>query len=565
MTIGKSKHTVRSARAGVLLLLLALVVALFSLTCSNTTTQTQPAQSSQPPQQVKVARPTLAAASLVPPPGPVSGTLNLYSSQLKTLDPATSSDEGTHYVVQNIFSGLVCLNDAMTPCSDIAENCTISEDGKTYTFSLKPDVRFHDGRAVTADDFKYSWERACKPETNSPTAQGILGDIVGVNDMLSGKVSTIAGITVVDNATLRVTLEAPKPYFFYKLTYPVAFVVDRANVAAGDAWWHTPNGTGPFKLSKYGQGESFTLQRNPSYYGEKAKIEAVNYHILEGHSLELYEKSNIDVAEVGTSYIDMATDNSSHFSKELIITPVLETTFVGFNCKSPPFDDENVRLAFAQSIDKNKVVRLTLRSMSKQANSMLPPVMPGYDSNFRGQEFDPVKAKEFLAKSKYAASLPHITMTMSGLGNETTLFQEAIIAEWRTNLGVEVEIRQMEPERFIDHLKAEKDQMFLLDWVADYPHPQAILGTLFASDSEQNYGEFTSAMFNSLLAKAAQESDSEQGASLYGQADKQLIEEAGCIPLVSANSYVLVKPYVKGYALDVQGIVHLNRVSVESH
>jgi oligopeptide transport system substrate-binding protein len=202
--------------------------------------------------------------------------------------------------------------------------------------------------------------------------------------------------------------------------------------------------------------------------------------------------------------------------------------------------------------------------MSKQANSMLPPGMPGYDSNFRWQEFDPVKAKEFLAKSKYAASLPHITMTTSGLGNETTLFQEAIIAEWRTNLGVEVEIRQMEPERFIDHLKAEKDQMFLLDWMADYPHPQAILGTLFASDSEQNYGEFTSAKFNFLLSEAAQEPDNEQSALLYRQADRQLIDESVCIPLVSAVSYYLVKPYVKGCVLNELGIVRLNRVSIES-
>ena len=561
MITRNSERAVRRSILAIAFLIIAAVASgMFSMACTNTTSK--PVSS---PPAITVARPMLAAALPVPEPGPVSGTLNLYSSQLKTLDPATSSDEGTHHLVQNIFSGLVCLNYSMMPCGDIAENCTVSEDGKTYTFSLKPDVRFHDGRAVTANDFKYSWERACKPETNSPTAQAILGDIVGVHDVLSGKESTIVGVTVVDNATLRVILEAPKPYFFYKLTYPVAFVVDRANMAAGVDWWHTPNGTGPFKLSKYEQGGSFTLQRNASYYGEKAKIEAVSYHIMEGHSLELYEKGNIDVAGVGTSYIDMATDNSSHFSKELVITPVLETTFVGFNCKSPPFDDENVRLAFAQSIDKNKIVRLTLRSMSKQANSMLPPGMPGYDSNFRGQEFDPVKAKEFLAKSKYAASLPHITMTTSGLGNETTLFQEAIIAEWRTNLGVEVEIRQMEPERFIDHLKAEKDQLFLLDWVADFPHPQAILGTLFANDSEQNYGEFTSAKFNSLLSKAAQESDSEPGASLYGQADKQLIEEAGCIPVVSATSYILVKPYVKGYVPDVQNVVHLNRVSIESH
>ncbi|MDD5168257.1 MAG: peptide ABC transporter substrate-binding protein [Syntrophales bacterium] len=541
---------------------LSLFVVFCSVACSNSTTPTQPIQ---PPKQVKIARPTLASAVPVPLPEPASEMLSLYSGEVNTLDPATCSDESSHQPVLSIFSGLVCLNDSMVPCADIAENLTVSDDGKTYTFTLRPNVHFQDGRIVTAEDFKFSWERACSPGTKSSTAQAMLGDIVGVDDVLSGKARSIAGVTVVDNATLKVELKAPETYFLYKLTYPVAFVVDRTNVATGDNWWHSPNGTGPFKLSKYEKGDSLILQRNASYYGEKALLESVNYHILSGRPIDLYEKGDIDVSDVNIYYVDRVTDNASPFSKELTITPGLDISFVGFNCKAPPFDDENVRRAFSYAIDKKKIVALALRGMSKEANGILPPGMPGYDAGLRGQEFNPIKAKELIAKSKYAASLPHITMTTSGMGNETTLLQEALIAEWRTNLGVEVDIRQMEPERFIDNLKAEKDQLFLLGWIADYPHPHAMLGALFLSNSDQNFGDFASAKVDALLAEAAQETDPSQITQLYKQADRQLADEVGCIPIASGSYYILVKPYVKGYTLNAQGIVRLNHVSVEPH
>ncbi|GAI18450.1 unnamed protein product, partial [marine sediment metagenome] len=180
------------------------------------------------------------------PPTPVSEeVLNLYGIDPLTLDPAVSGEMTSHEYIMQLFGGLVRLDDNLEPAPDIAQSWQVSDDGKTYTFYLREDVRFHDGRGVKAEDFKYSWERACDPETGSYTAATYLGDIVGVREVLAGESKEISGVRVIDDYTLQVTIDAPKSYFLSKLTYPTAFVVDRANADIGGEWWRTPNGTGP--------------------------------------------------------------------------------------------------------------------------------------------------------------------------------------------------------------------------------------------------------------------------------------------------------------------------------
>ena len=131
----------------------------------------------------------------------------------------------------------MALGDNLQPVPNIAQEWKVSADGKTYTFNLRRDVKFHNGRAVKAGDFKYSWERAANPTTGSQTAGTYLGDIVGVKEMLAGTTKTLSGVTTVDDYTLQVQIDSPKSYFLFKMTYPTAFVVDKDNVARGSNWW----------------------------------------------------------------------------------------------------------------------------------------------------------------------------------------------------------------------------------------------------------------------------------------------------------------------------------------
>jgi oligopeptide transport system substrate-binding protein len=181
----------------------------------------------------------------------VKSAINLWDVGPITLDPAISSESTSQVYVMQIFSGLARLGADAQPVPDIAARWEVSDGGKTYTFYLRQGVKFQDGKAVTAADFKYSWERACLPETNSQTAGTYLGDIDGVKDVIEGKTKTISGVQIMDDHTLRVTIDAPKLYFLSKLTYPTAFVVDQKNIESGKDWWTNPNGTGAFRLTEW--------------------------------------------------------------------------------------------------------------------------------------------------------------------------------------------------------------------------------------------------------------------------------------------------------------------------
>ncbi|NQT32032.1 MAG: peptide ABC transporter substrate-binding protein [Deltaproteobacteria bacterium] len=499
------------------------------------------------------------------PPAGEGGTLSLYGIDPYTLDPAVSGEMTSHVYLMQIFSGLVRFGDNLEPAPDIAERWEVTNDGRTYTFYLRQDVKFHDGRKLTADDFKYSWERACAPLTGSFTAATYLGDIVGVGEVLAGQATEISGVRVINDYTLEVTIDAPKSYFLSKLTYPTAFVVDRANVESGGGWWHSPNGTGPFKLKQWRETEVLILERNELYYGGVAKLNLVVFLLWSGIPMNMYETGEIDVAGVGASYIEKVTDETGPFYMDLSVVPELSFYYIGFNTARPPFDDVNIRRAFSQALDKDKLVSLVFKGTMEPADGILPPGMPGYNESLSGLEYDVEGAKELIAESSYGdvSRLPPITITTIGRGGAISSELEAVVYQWRENLGVEVTVRQLEPERFLYHLAEEKDEMFSTGWIADYPHPQDFLDILFHSGADNNYGEYSNPGVDALLEAAGVEQDSNSSLELYRQAEQMLVDDAACIPLSFGRNYVLVKPYVKGYETNPMGFAMLNEVSLE--
>jgi oligopeptide transport system substrate-binding protein len=161
--------------------------------------------------------------------------------------------------------------------------------------------------------------------------------------------------------------------------------------------------------------------------------------------------------------------------------------------------------------------------------------------------------------------LPPITITTIGWGGLISPELEAIVYQWRENLGVEVEVRQLEPERFLYHLQEEKDAMFYMGWIADYPHPQDFLDVLFHTEADNNYGEYSNPEVDVLLDRAGVEQDSQMSLALYQQAEQLLVEDAACLPLWFGQNYILVKPYVEGYNLNPLGFARLNEVLVGPH
>ena len=204
-------------------------------------------------------------------------------SEPTTLDPAKVEDGTTIDLLQNVFEGLVKWDEKNNIVPSLAEKWELSPDGVTYTFHLRTGVKFQkNGREVTADDFKYSFERACDPKTASPVAANYIGDIKGATDRIQGKATDIAGVKVVDPHTLQITLNGFKPYWLGNMTYPCTFVVCKEEIAKTDG-----RGQRKFRSRNWPIHPEPLYQRrtgiacaNPDYYAGKPKLDGIERPII---------------------------------------------------------------------------------------------------------------------------------------------------------------------------------------------------------------------------------------------------------------------------------------------
>ena len=506
------------------------------------------------------------------PAGPVTGgELRLLGRDPITLDPACATDvDSANYIVE-VFGGLVTIDRELQVVPDIAERVDVSDDGTVYTFQLRRGVLFHKGdRQVTASDVKYSMERALDPDTQSPVAKTYLGDIVGAEEFADGEADEVTGIEVVDNYTLRITIDAPKPYFLAKLTYPTGFVVDRRQVDGSTCfsntnWQRKPNATGPFKLKEWDLGQRIVLEPNSRYHLGAPSLGRVVYTLGGGSAITMYENDEIDVTGVGLNDIERVRDPAEPLNKEFHEASRMDIWYIGFNVEEPPFDDAKVRQAFAHAIDKDKLIEVVLLDAVVEADGILPPGIPGFNENLQGLEFDEEKAQQLLAESSYGGpeGLPDIKIASSGRGASVGPVSEAILFMWEEKLGVDVSVRQTEFATFLDDLRDGEYQMFELGWVADYPDPENFLKIQFYSGSTNNHSQYANAEVDRLLEQADTEADEAARLSLYQQAEQIIVNEAPWIPLFHDKFSVLIKPYVKGYLLPPFVIPRLRYVQIE--
>lgn len=504
-------------------------------------------------QQNQVAQGTPAPGRTVPAPtsraSAPSNVLHLPGNEPPTLDPALAGDaESATYVVE-MFSGLVTLDQNLKVVPDIAAEWEVNSDRTVYTFHLRKEAKFHDGRPVTAQDFKYSVERAANPVTTSPTADTYLGDIVGVKDKLNRLAPDVKGVKVIDDYTLQITIDAPKSYFLAKLTFPTAFVVDKNNIERGGrTWTDKPNGTGAYKLKEYVRGQRIVLTKNESFYLDpKPQIEEVDF-ILSGAGMTMYENGDLEATPITINDIERVSDPQSPLNKELTIAPELSTFFVVFNTRKPPFDDPKVRQAFALAIDRQKIVDVVGRKMPILANTILPPGMPGYAEPATKIQYDPVKAKQLLAESKYAGKLADITWTTTGGGGATAQDIQAMTAMLKDALGVNVSIQQTDWASFIGQLNDPSRnpyQIFDIGWIGDYADPQDFIDILFHTGSLQNWAAYSNPQVDKLIDQAGVEKDVVTRFKLYQQAEQLIMADYPVIPMSHQRLHWLTKPYVK--------------------
>ena len=554
------------------LLPLILILALAAVACgspaSTATPETAP---------LSTAEPVLGAAA-TPAPSPEAtveapirsqvpqgGTLVRLGADPPTLDPHLTGDVDSAVIIVEVFGGLVTIepqnptnikDQQLEIVGDLAEDWDISDGGRTYTFHLRKNAKFHNGKPVTAQDVKWSLERATDPATQAPTVDIFLGDILGVPAKLEGLATEISGVRVIDDHTISITADATKPYFLAKLTYPTAFVLDRENVEGNRNWFTEPNGTGPFRLAEYSVGELIRLVRNEFYHLGPPNLDEVQLILSGGSGMLMYENEELHVSGISLAQLDAVLDPSNPLSKDVLISPPsFQVSYMGMNPNKPPFDDIKVRQALNYAIDKETISRVLHQDLSRPAQGILPPGIPGYNPDLQGYEFNPEKARQLLLESKYGANLeelPRITLTLPGaFGAPVGGSTEAILAMWQEHLGIEVDLVQTEWATFLQDLRQLRFQMFGgLAWIADYPDPENFLDVLFHSESSDNHMGYASPELDRLLVQARTELDQEKRFNLYNRAEEIIVRDAPWIPLWHGDEgYVLVKPNVKNYYL----------------
>ena len=469
-----------------------------------------------------------------------------------TLDPHLTTDATSATIIVEVFGGLVTIDPNLEIIGDLASHWEILNQGKTYVFHLRSNATFHDGRPVTAQDVKWSMERATDPETLSLVADQYLGDIIGVEAKLAGEANEITGVQVVDDVTLRIDIDAPKSYFLAKLTYPTAFVVDRNQVETDDRWFRRPNATGPFKLASYELGERMVLERHDGYHLGPPRLKTVELILSGGTAMLMYENDEIHITGVGLADLDRLLDPTEELSSELrTAPPPFDTRYIGLNVNEPPFDDPNVRLALNYAIDRAEIADIVLGDLVVPAKGILPPNFPGYNPAIPGYEYDPQKARQLLAESKYGddpEALGLIVLTTAGsFGANVGLDTQVIQEMWRQNLGIEVDVQQTDYAVYLQDLHSRIFQMFEIGWIADYPDPENFLDILFHSESGNNHTGYSNPQVDSLLEEARL-GDPEERYAQYHEIERLILADAPWIPLWhGGEQYILVKPQVKDY------------------
>src|SRR5215216_5429691 len=319
--------------------------------------------------------------------------------------------------VYRMWSGLTKMDANLGVVGDIATSWDLSEDGKTYTFHLDPNRKFADGSPITAQDVVWSWTRSLNPASQSLVAGGYLKDVVGAQDYWLGKVpDPPTSYKAVDDHTFQVELIEPKNYFPGVLVHPCTFVVKQSDVEAGTAdspWANNAKAfSGPYAISSYQEGETLELTPNPNY-PIKPIIQKITFRLVDDPQTQLllYQNDEVDFTPIAEPDADNIKTSDPDLQAQLVEVPQWWSVNLYFRNGLKPFDDENVRRAFALAVNKEAILTAVLKGLQTDIQGIYYPGMTTYNADLKGSTYDPEGAKAALAASSYGSAdqLPAIS------------------------------------------------------------------------------------------------------------------------------------------------------------
>ncbi len=482
-------------------------------------------------------------------------------SEPPTLDWSLATDSVSITVIENMMEGLTRYDQNLQPQPAIAKKIEVSDHGKTYRFHLRKDVRWTDGRPVTAEDFEYSWKRLLDPKTAAEYAY-FLYDIVNAYEYNTGQLKNVSqvGVKALDPWTLEVHLKKPIIYFPSITTFMVTFPQRRDLIERyGDRWTDPAHlvTNGPFKLKEWKHEYKVVLEPYGDYFEGSPRLDRVLMFVVNelNTALTLYETGDLDI---DVRLPPEAIPFYQH-SPEYRRIPVLRGYYYGFNVKKVPFNNVKVRQAFSMAVDREQLPRV-LKGGEIPTTSWIPPGMFGHNPEI-GLKFDPQRARRLLAEAGYPGgrSFPPVTAVYD-TNPINNLIAENLQAQWQQNLNVQVNLENQEWKVFLKRLKTDTPMIFRLGWGADYPDPDNFMG-LFTTQSGNNNTHWGNSRYDELIAKAASEPDPKRRQQMYDEAQRILTEQdVSIMPLFVVAQNILIKPYVKGLQLNAMEILSLKDV-----
>jgi oligopeptide transport system substrate-binding protein len=480
-----------------------------------------------------------------------------------SLDPQRARSVESQNILRDLCEGLTTVDKTAAVAPGVASDWSMSPDGKTYTFKLRPEARWSNGDRVVAGDFVAALRRLVDPATASSYAQ-VVDIIVNAGEIIAGKKPPDSlGVSAPDDATVVIQLNDPTPYLPGLLSHTSTCPVHRPTLAAHGDSFARPGimvSNGAFVLKDWVQNSQITATRNHYYWNDPhTRIEEVKYLLIPDENAELtrYRAGELDITYVvPRGQFDWIKAN---LAGELHVSPQLSTYFYGFNLNRPPFKDQpGLRRALSLVIDRDKLAKLVLRVGELPAYGWVPPGV----NNYVSQSFDykdmPLpqrlaEARRLYQEAGYSAARPLRFELRYNSGEVHSKLAVAIAAMWKEALGVEVRLTAEEFKALLQDIDRGDVELFRSSWVGDYNDAYTYLQYL-KSDFGINPPHYHNPAYDAVLTRAAGEVDPAKRRDLLEEAERMALHDHPLMPIYFYVNKHLVKPQVEGWYDNIMNV-----------
>lgn len=497
-------------------------------------------------------------------------------SEVATLDPQKAEGVPESNVMRNLLEGLVETDNNGQLVPGVAKQWQ-SEEGRIWTFTLRDDARWSNGKPVTAQDFVYSWQRLADPKTGSPYASYLqAAHLENIDAILSGKASPAElGVKALDDHHLQVTLSEPVPYFVDMLAYSAMKPVYRPAIEQWGEQWTQPQhyvGNGAFTLSEWVVNEKIVVKRNPNYWDNAHTV------IDEGVFLPL-SSENSDINRYRSGGTDMTNSAvppelfkklQQDLGDEVKVSPLLCTFYYEINNQKAPFNDARVRSALKLTLDRDIIAQKIMGQGQIPAYGLTPPFTHGITLSppawaQQTQSERNASAKQLLADAGFNQQNPLRFTLLYNTSEQNKRQAIAAASMWQKNLGAVVTLQNQEWKTLLETRHQAQYDVVRATWCADYNEPSTFLNMLL-SGSSINTAFYQNSAFDQLMKQTLTSADEAKRAALYQQAEAQLDKDSPIVPVYYRVSVRLVKPWVGGFTgKDPQDMLALKYYYIKKH